>query len=121
MLLLTLPGVTVTYQGEEIGMTNNMDIPYEDGQDPRGCACGPDRFLEPDCSRDPERTPMQWTDVDNAGFSDPGVETWLPVNSDYTTINVEQQNGDPSSHLAIYTAMTVRKRDEPILRVSSNT
>ncbi len=118
MLSLTLPGVSVTYQGEEIGMTNNMDISYEETQDPAGCNCGPDRYLEQDCSRDPERTPMQWSNAENAGFADAGVETWLPVNADYVTVNVEAQNADPSSHLAIYSAMAIRKKNEPVLRVS---
>ncbi len=36
MLTLTLPGVTVTYYGEEIGMLNNMDITYEQTVDPAG-------------------------------------------------------------------------------------
>lgn len=48
---LTLPGVAVTYQGEEIGMVNNMDISYEETVDPRGCNCGPDEYLKPSCSR----------------------------------------------------------------------
>ena len=50
-----LPGVSVTYQGEELGMTNT-NISWEDTLDPAGLACGPDRYQF--CSRDPERTPM---------------------------------------------------------------
>ena len=40
LITMTLPGVAVTYQGEEIGMVNN-DISYEDTVDPSGCNCGP--------------------------------------------------------------------------------
>ena len=36
LILLTLPGVAVTYQGEEIGMVNNMNITYEETVDPKG-------------------------------------------------------------------------------------
>ena len=36
ILSLSLPGVAVTYQGEELGMTNNMDISYVETVDPSG-------------------------------------------------------------------------------------
>ena len=56
MLALMLPGLAVTYQGEEVGMLDTA-ISWEDTRDPAGCACGPERYQE--CSRDPERTPFQ--------------------------------------------------------------
>ena len=56
MLALMLPGLSVTYQGEEMGM-RNTNISWEETRDPAGCACGPSRYQE--CSRDPERTPFQ--------------------------------------------------------------
>ena len=56
MLALMLPGLSVTYQGEEMGM-RNTNISWEETRDPAGCACGPARYQE--CSRDPERTPFQ--------------------------------------------------------------
>ena len=75
MISLTLPGVSVTYQGEEIGMTNNFDISYEQTVDPRGVNCGEEHYNDYGCSRDPERTPFQWDDTENAGFST-GGSTW---------------------------------------------
>ncbi len=64
-------------------MTNNMDISYEETVDPRGLNCGPEDYLDPGCSRDPERTPMQWTPTggDAAGFTRDGADPWLPINS----------------------------------------
>ena len=56
MLALMLPGLSVTYQGEEMGM-RNTNISWEETRDPAGCACGPTKYQE--CSRDPERTPFQ--------------------------------------------------------------
>ena len=37
MIALTLPGISVTYQGEEIGMEDNMDITWEETVDNKGC------------------------------------------------------------------------------------
>ena len=45
MLVLMLPGVSVTYQGEELGMTNT-NISWEDTMDPAGLACGQDKYQE---------------------------------------------------------------------------
>ena len=81
-------------QGEEIGMTNNMNISFEETQDPSGIRCGPDHYQE--CSRDPVRTPLQWNSDDNtAGFSsNRSAHTWLPVNADYLNgINVKVRIG----------------------------
>jgi len=101
MLVLMLPGVSVTYQGEELGMTNT-NISWEDTLDPAGLACGPDRYQE--CSRDPERTPMQWSSGVSAGFSS-SESTWLPVNPNYPWLNVETQSSDEdphNTHLGVY-------------------
>lgn len=43
-------------------------------------------------SRDPQRSPMQWSADMNAGFSDKNNTTWLPVHPDYRSVNVEVQN-----------------------------
>ena len=112
LLSLTLPGVAVTYQGEEIGQTNT-EISYEDTVDPAGCNCGPDHYDDSNCSRDPERTPMQWSASDpNAGFSD-APKTWLPINPNYVEINVESEAENPGSHLNFYkTAVLSRYSDQ---------
>ena len=112
MMSMALPGVSVIYQGEEIGMTDNMNISYHQTQDPKGCQCGPDRYKE--CSRDPERTPLQWRHNDTtAGFStDSNAETWLPINSNYQYINIDTELQDPESHLSVYKAVSKLRREE---------
>ena len=110
MIALTLPGISVTYQGEEIGMSDNLDITWEETVDNKGCNCGPELYLEPDCSRDPERTPMQWDDSANAGFS-VANKTWLPVNENYATLNAGEQVGKAGSHLEIYRRLVALRRD----------
>lgn len=91
VLLLTLPGMSFIYNGEEIGMKNGH-IPEHLVQDP-GAADGG--------GRDPERTPMQWTPGRNAGFST-AKDTWLPVADDYPTRNVLSESRDPFSFLSLY-------------------
>ncbi|XP_066995975.2 maltase A1 [Anabrus simplex] len=112
MVVMLLPGTAITYDGEEIGMTDNMDITYEEGQDPQGCTAGQEHFK--DKSRDFERSPMQWDDSDNAGFSN-GSSPWLPVNKNYVTVNVEAELKDPLSHLSIYKKL-VKSRNDPTIQ-----
>ena len=63
MLLLTLRGTPTIYYGDEIGM-RDVAIPFDEVQDPQGLNM-PDKNL----SRDPARTPMQWSAEDAAGFT----------------------------------------------------
>jgi alpha-glucosidase len=64
MIVHLLPGYSVAYYGEEIGM-EDTEISFEDTVDPAGCNAGPDRYHI--FSRDPERTPMQWNADVNSG------------------------------------------------------
>ena len=66
MLAMILPGVSVTYYGEEIGMVDKDDITWEATQDPQGCQAGQANFKER--SRDPCRTPFQWDDTAQSGI-----------------------------------------------------
>jgi alpha-glucosidase len=91
VLLLTLPGMVFVYNGDELGMKNG-DIPPDMVQDP-GARGG--------SGRDPERTPLQWNPSKNAGFTSADT-TWLPVNDNYKTHNVQTQSDDPDSFLSLY-------------------
>ncbi|XP_051506922.1 neutral and basic amino acid transport protein rBAT-like isoform X2 [Myxocyprinus asiaticus] len=102
MLLLTLPGTPTTYYGEEIGMTNvNVSVI----KDPFG-------KFNPNNSRDPQRTPMQWSDKLYAGFSDSETGTWLDIAPDYTTVNVEVQQADPNSTISQYRTLSLLRGAE---------
>jgi glycosidase len=66
MLAMILPGIAVTYYGEEIGMFDKTDISWEDTQDPQACNAGKEKYKSR--SRDPVRTPFQWHNENkNAG------------------------------------------------------
>ncbi|XP_066137446.1 maltase 1-like [Euwallacea fornicatus] len=102
-----LPGVQVTYQGEEIGQENG-EVTCEQGYDPqaiKNCST----FNE--TSRDFERTPYQWDTTKNAGFSE-GDTTWLPVSAKYENVNLEAEKSPdaPLSHYHIYQQMVGIRR-----------
>jgi alpha-glucosidase len=107
MLLLTLRGTPFLYYGEEIGM-RDVPIPPERICDPVG-----KRF--PVVNRDPERTPMQWSAAPAAGFTT-AADTWLPVASDFKTINVARQAADPRSLLSFYRRLIWSRKDSSALR-----
>jgi alpha-glucosidase len=104
LLLLTLKGTPFLYNGEEIGMDDYLfaeQALFRDSSallvhkicsevfrlDERTAAQKAAEF-----GRDKNRTPMQWSDGPNAGFSPAGVATWLPVNPDHLQgINVASQ------------------------------
>lgn len=48
-------------------------------------------------SRDNARTPVQWSDAENAGFTGPGVKPWMSVNPDYVRVNAAAEVKDPNS------------------------
>jgi alpha-glucosidase len=65
--------------------------------------------------RDGERTPMQWSDTKDAGFST-AATTWLPVASDYPTVNVETESAKPHSLLNWYKQLISMRATNPALR-----
>ncbi|XP_055710285.1 maltase 2-like isoform X1 [Phlebotomus papatasi] len=106
-LLLTLPGISVTYNGEEIGMEDNTEISWDDTRDPAACNTNSSLFMK--FTRDPERTPFQWSSDVNAGFSS-GASTWLPIHPNYRTVNLERQKSSERSHYSVYRALTDLRR-----------
>jgi alpha-glucosidase len=67
-------------------------------------------------TRDKCRTPMQWANAPNGGFSPEGAQTWLPVNPNYAQgINVAEQKRDPGSLLNFYKQMLRLRKETPAL------
>src|SRR2546428_942320 len=94
-LYLTLRGTPIMYYGEEIGMENNDPKSKNDVKDPIGKLGWPQEK-----GRDGGRTPMQWDDTANAGFS--RKKPWLPVPPSFKTHNVASELKDPNSILSFY-------------------
>jgi alpha-glucosidase len=107
-MYLTLRGTPVMYYGEELGMENNDPVRKEDVKDPIGIAGWPKEK-----GRDGERTPMQWNDSPNAGFSQ--AAPWLPVPASYKTHNVASELKDPDSVLQFYKRLLTLRHHEPAL------
>jgi alpha-glucosidase len=127
-LVLTLKGTPFLYNGEEISMTDliitdptklrdtmatwyyhslitDLNVPPEEAALRAG-----------EMSRDKNRTPMQWSNNPNAGFSPADVQTWLPVNPDYARgINVRDQEHNPASLLNYYRLLLKVRKKTPAL------
>ncbi|KAK0048892.1 maltase 1 [Biomphalaria pfeifferi] len=118
MLLLTLKGTPTTYYGEELGMLQ-ADISWNETKDPWGLNYGPDRYKQ--VSRDPERTPMQWTDGPNTGFTN-GPSTWLPLGKNYTSLNVKVETETPGqTSLKLYKELLVLRKNQAFTEGSFKT
>lgn len=95
-LIQTLPGASVTYNGDEIGMTDicvifnaqNVSTPCTDP-------------VNTPFTREFVRAPFQWDDTTNAGFST-AERTWLPVAPNYKENNLKLQESQIHSHFSIY-------------------
>jgi oligo-1,6-glucosidase len=123
-LILTMPGTPCIYFGSEIGMTNVAFDTIEDYRDvetlnffkifmEKGV---PEReFLKivHKVGRDNVRTPMQWNDQVNAGFSE-GVP-WIKLNPNFKTINVEKDSGSEKSIIKYYQKLIHLRKNEPCL------
>jgi alpha-glucosidase len=108
-MYLTLRGTPIMYYGEEIGMANNDPKREEDVKDPIGKIGWPAEI-----GRDGERTPMQWNDSSNAGFTT--GTPWLPIPDSYKTHNVASEEKDPNSVLSFYKKLLALRRQNPGLR-----
>lgn len=116
MMLLTLRGTPTCYYGDELGM-ENVPIPADRVQDPPA-------VNQPDIAhivgRDPERTPMQWDDSPNAGFSAADSKRpWLPVAGNYRQVNVEAQMKDEKSFLNFFRRLLDYRKTSPALKTGT--
>ena len=114
-----LRGIPFIYQGQEIGMQNAVwndvkeynDINTIDQYNLAISAGLSDKEALAVCSkmsRDNARTPVQWSDSDNAGFTT--GTPWLKVNYNYKDINVQNQENDPDSVLNYYRKLVATRK-----------
>ena len=118
-------GTPFIYQGQEIGMTNVKFDSIYDYNDIKGINIYKEKLEEGlteeealkyvwAVSRDNSRTPMQWDDSDNSGFTE--GKPWINVNENYREINVKAQLKDENSILNFYKKMIkIRKQYETLI------
>ena len=121
-MLHGMQGTPYIYQGEELGMTN-IQLPIEQYRDVEIQNFYHKRMAEgyPEAEvmasiyakgRDNARTPMQWDDTPNAGFTT--GTPWLPVNPNYTTVNAGAELADPDSVFAYYQKLIALRKQYPV-------
>ena len=120
-----MQGTPYVYQGEELGMTNVYFDKLEDYRDIESInfftelteagLMTPEYMMK--ClmlrSRDNARTPMQWDDSAQAGFTD--GESWIKVNPNYKEINAAQQLKDPNSIFHYYQKLISLRKEKDII------
>jgi len=122
ILLFGLEGTPYIYQGQELGMTN-IELPLEAYRDietvkmvgiHRALGWSEERILEAvrAKSRDNARTPMQWTDGENAGFT--AGKPWFPINPNHRAINAEEQLRRSDSVLRCYSTLIRLRKKHPV-------
>ncbi|MFB6152360.1 MAG: alpha-glucosidase [Haloarculaceae archaeon] len=124
--LLTMRGTPYVYQGEEIGMTNVDFESLDEFDDPmtvghaealveKGLVDSVEEAMDVVNyrSRDNARTPMQWSDEANAGFTD--GEPWIKVNDNYPEVNVEAARADPDSVWHYYRELIDLRHESDLL------
>lgn len=120
-----LQGTPYIYQGEELGMTNAYFENLSDYRDVESLNAYHElveelgeshehmmRWLQA-ISRDNARTPVQWNDGENAGFTD--GTPWIAVNRNYRTINAEAQIRDENSVLNYYKRLIALRHEKPVI------
>ena len=123
-LLMTMRGTPFIFQGDEIGMTNfqlktigeSRDIETINGwreAEKKGMPEAAFLRVANYSGRDNARTPMQWDNSSNAGFSS-GIP-WMPINPNNAAINVNRQEQEPDSVLSYWKKMIGIRKAHPVL------
>lgn len=120
-----LQGTPYIYQGEELGMTNYPFRSPDDFRDIESINAYREWCTEGSLSheefwpcitfksRDNARTPMQWDDTPQAGFT-AGLP-WLPVNPNYQEINAKAETADPDSVFHYYKKLIALRKTHPVI------
>lgn len=116
-------GTPYILQGEEIGMTNCVWNSKEEWRDISSINYFTENQEKEEeealferinyNSRDNSRTPMQWNDKDNAGFTT--GKPWIKVNENYKNINVEEALADKESIFYYYKKLIALRKERPIM------
>jgi alpha-glucosidase len=104
LVLATLPGTSVLYYGDEIGMTD-LEVPVALRRDNATLDVGQG------ADRDRARTPLPWDGAPGGGFTGPGVTPWLPM-AEHPARTVADQRDDPDSTMWLCRRLIALRRAE---------
>ena len=129
IMMVTMTGTLILYQGQEIGMINApRDWPIDEYQDVEGLGYYSEAAKQSAASndstrkervmeglrilgRDHARLPMQWNTSPHGGFTNATSKPWMRAHDLYPEINVEKQEHDPTSVLSFWkTMLETRKK-----------
>ena len=104
-LMLSLPGSSYLYQGEELGLPEAVDLPDHAREDPTWFRTNGERY-----GRDGCRVPIPWEAASESfGFST-GAKSWLPQPAEWAGLARDQQDGVAGSTLELYKlALSLRR------------
>ena len=119
-----MQGTPYIYQGEELGMTNAhftsidqyMDVESRNYYEillQNGKSKEEALHILAERSRDNSRTPMQWADAENAGFTE--GKPWIEVQKNYARISVETEEKDDTSILTFYKKLIAFRKHQPVI------
>ena len=120
-----MQGSPYIYQGEELGMTNYPFRSPDDFRDIESINAYKEWCLSGNVShedfwpcitfrsRDNARTPVQWDDSEQAGFT--SGTPWIPVNPNYKEINAKAETKDPDSVFHYYKKLIALRKENPIM------
>jgi oligo-1,6-glucosidase len=122
-LLFTQANIPFFLQGDELGMSNTKfksvdelkDVAVINGYAEAIKHASIDSVMKSlsNVTRDQSRTPVQWDNSENAGFS--SSKPWLKVNPNYTSVNVKSEKTDPNSIFNFYKKIIKLRKGNPVL------
>ena len=108
-LMLSLPGSSYIYQGEELGLPEVIDLPDSARQDPTWFRTNGEKY-----GRDGCRVPIPWeADLPGYGFNSTGA-SWLPQPADWAPYARDSQAGVPGSTLELYRSALKLRREHDL-------
>ncbi|GAB3598112.1 glycoside hydrolase family 13 protein [Microbacterium tumbae] len=108
-VMLSLPGSSYLYQGEELGLPEAIEIPDEFRQDPTWFRTDHERY-----GRDGCRVPLPWEAGAPAfGFNTTGA-SWLPQPAEWASYARDAEEADPASTLALYKRLLRLRRERSL-------
>ncbi|MBX0300736.1 glycoside hydrolase family 13 protein [Cryobacterium sp. 1639] len=108
-LMLSLPGSSYIYQGEELGLPEVIHLPDSSREDPTWFRTNGERY-----GRDGCRVPIPWEAAEPSYGFGPSAASWLPQPAEWATLARDAQEGVEGSTLELYTQALALRREHSL-------